>query len=65
MKHPGVATGIHVNNNKILCIQRGVHKYSYLNFKYESPRGKVKQGETKPGAFMRELDEELRLKISI
>lgn len=65
MKHLEVAAGILVYNNKILCTQRNVHKYSYLSFKYEFPGGKLEPGETKSEALMRELNEELDLKVSV
>lgn len=48
---------------KILCVQRGLHRYGYLSNKYEFPGGKTEPGESIPDALIREVREELALKI--
>lgn len=65
MKHLEVVAAILIFNKKVLCMQRGIGKYSYLDYKYEFPGGKVEQNETREAALMRELDEELGIKTSI
>lgn len=65
MKHLEVVAAILIFNKEVLCMQRGTGKYSYLDYKYEFPGGKVEPNETKEAALMRELDEELGIKTSI
>ena len=65
MKHIEVVAAIIIQNNRILCVQRGDNKHDYIAFKYEFPGGKVEVGETKEAALIREIEEELRLKINI
>lgn len=65
MKKIEVVAGIIIDNNKILCVQRGEHKLSYISKKYEFPGGKMEQGETKEEALHRELLEELNLSTKI
>jgi 8-oxo-dGTP diphosphatase len=65
MKKIEVVAGIIIDNNKILCVQRGEHKLSYISKKYEFPGGKMEQGETKEEALYRELLEELNISTKI
>jgi 8-oxo-dGTP diphosphatase len=65
MKKIEVVAAVIINNNKVLCVQRGDNKYDYIAFKYEFPGGKVEVGETKQAALVREIEEELNLKINI
>ena len=65
MKSYNVVAAIILYDNKILCTQRGVGKYKYISYKYEFPGGKVENGETKEQALLREIQEELNLKICI
>ncbi len=65
MKHIEVVAAIIVNEDKILCVQRGLNKYDYISNKFEFPGGKIKQGETKEEALKREIQEELKIIIEI
>jgi 8-oxo-dGTP diphosphatase len=65
MKHIEVVAAVVVHENKILCVQRNHNKYDYISFKYEFPGGKVELNETQENAIIREIFEELNLKISI
>ena len=65
MKHLEVVGGILIFQGKILCMQRSIGKYEYLNFKYEFPGGKVEEGENHPQALMRELKEEMDLDLNV
>ena len=60
-----VVAAIIFHNNKILCVQRGMSKYSYISLKWEFPGGKVEQGETLESALKREIREELEMEISV
>lgn len=57
-----VAAVIHYED-KILCCQRGRHKFHYLSEKWEFPGGKIEHGETPEEALKREIEEELNMKI--
>lgn len=63
MKLVEVVAAIIVNDNKILCVQRGESKLPYISKKYEFPGGKVEKGETNEAALIREISEELSLEI--
>lgn len=63
MKLVEVVAAIIVNDNKILCVQRGESKLPYISKKYEFPGGKIENGETKEDALIREIGEELSLEI--
>jgi len=64
-KHLEVVGAILVYDGKILCMQRGKGKFSYTDFKYEFPGGKIEPGETKHAALERELREEMDLDIAV
>ena len=65
MKHYEVVAAIILHQDKILCVQRGESKYSYVSRKYEFPGGKMETGETKQEAIKREIEEELKMKIDV
>lgn len=65
MKHIEVVGAIIIRHDKILCLQRNTHKYSYLSHKFEFPGGKIEPGESKEVALRRELREELEIDIEI
>lgn len=65
MKHYEVTAAILINNNEILCMQRGISKFDYISHKYEFPGGKVEEGETREEALQRELKEELSIDVEI
>ncbi len=65
MKQLVVVGGIIEYNGKILCMQRNKGKYDYTSYKYEFPGGKLEEGETYPQALMRELREEMDMKVFV
>lgn len=65
MKHIQVVAAIIRDGQKVLCVQRGKHKYEYISRKYEFPGGKVEPNETNEAAIKREIDEELSMDIEV
>lgn len=65
MKFITVVAAIITHNHKILCVQRGANKYDYISHKWEFPGGKIEDGESQEKAILREIDEELKLRIEI
>lgn len=63
--HFNVVAAVIEHNGKILCVRRGKTKYPYTEYKYEFPGGKMEEGETEQEALIREVDEELKLAISV
>ena len=63
MKSIEVVAAIIVNDNKILCVQRGENRYKYISKKFEFPGGKIEDGESKVEALKREIFEELKMDI--
>ena len=65
MKTIEVVAAIIIYNTKILCVQRGENKLTYISNKYEFPGGKIEPGETKEETIKREILEELNLEIEV
>ncbi len=63
MKHFNVAAAVFIENGKVFCAQR---KDSGEAAKmWEFPGGKIEQGETPEEALVREIQEELLIKIRV
>lgn len=65
MKTIEVVAAIIVQQDKILCVQRGLSKFDYISNKWEFPGGKIEVSESKDLALKREILEELNLEIEI
>ena len=65
MKQVHVTAAVIVRDDKILCVQRGENKLSYISKKWEFPGGKVETGESLEDTIRREILEELNLEISV
>jgi len=63
MKHITVVAAVIEHNEKYLCVQRGINKYDYISKKWEFPGGKVEVAESNEDALIREIQEELQMKI--
>ena len=59
-----VVAAVIKHNDKILCVQRGENKLSYISKKYEFPGGKLEAGESKEETIKREIMEELHMDIA-
>ena len=62
MKQIKVVAAIIQNENKILATKRGYGEFINM---WEFPGGKIEPGETKEDALIREIKEELNIKINI
>ena len=63
MKQIDVVGGIIIENDQVLCLQRGPGLS--LEYLWEFPGGKVKDGETQQDALARELQEELSIEVTV
>ena len=65
MKKVEVVAAIIKFGEEILCVQKPKHKFDYISYKYEFPGGKIEEGESHEQAVLREIIEELNLKVTI
>ncbi len=59
-----VAAVIRNDENQLMCVQRGLNSKEYLSQKWEFPGGKIEENESQQEALVRELYEELNIKVS-
>jgi 8-oxo-dGTP diphosphatase len=64
-KHICVAAALLFQNGKIFATKRGDSPYPYVAHKYEFPGGKIEAGEKPEQALIREIKEELAVKIEV
>ena len=64
-KHYNVVAAVIEMDGKVLCMQRGVTRYSYTSHLWEFPGGKIEPGETPQQALHRELLEEMDLDVEV
>lgn len=62
-KHINVVAAVIIDNDKILCVQRGPN--NQLPLKWEFPGGKIEAGETPEEALRREIKEEMKCEIEV
>lgn len=60
-----VVCAIVEHEGKILCLQKGKHKYPYISEHWEFAGGKVEAGESPEEALRRELMEEMDYKVEV
>ena len=60
-----VVAAIIIKDRKILATQRNKSKFNYISYKYEFPGGKIEDGEELEEAIIREIKEELGVKIEV
>ncbi|MCH2045341.1 MAG: (deoxy)nucleoside triphosphate pyrophosphohydrolase [Saprospiraceae bacterium] len=65
MKKVNVAAAIIINDNRILCVQRGDNNLEYISKKFEFPGGKIEPGELPSETVVREIREELDMTILV
>ena len=64
-KHYNVVAAVIEVDGRVLCMQRGVTRYSYTSHLWEFPGGKIEPGETPRQALHRELLEEMDLDVEV
>ncbi|UZR99848.1 (deoxy)nucleoside triphosphate pyrophosphohydrolase [Chondrinema litorale] len=65
MKKIKVSAAIIFHDDKILCVQRGESKLDYISKKFEFPGGKIEKNELPEETVIREIYEELQMKILV
>lgn len=64
-KHHKVVAAVIVDNDEVLCMQRGQTKFEYTSYKWEFPGGKIEPGETPEEALHREILEEMAMDVRV
>lgn len=59
-----VVAAVLFHEGSFLCVQKGLHRFSYLQHTFEFPGGKPEPGESAEEALIREIREELRMEIT-
>lgn len=65
MKHYNVVAALVKDGERVLCVQKGITRYSYTTHMWEFPGGKIEPGETPQQALKRELKEEMNFDIEV
>lgn len=65
MKHYDVVAAVIIDQDEVLCMQRGQTRFDYTSYKWEFPGGKIEVGESAAGALQREIKEELDMDIRV
>lgn len=65
MKRLNVVGAIIIENNKLFSAKRGAAKNPEVAYKYEFVGGKIEDGESGDIALIRELKEEMDLKVEV
>jgi len=60
-----VVAALIIKLGRVLCVQRGENKHQYISRKWEFPGGKLEQGEDHKTALVREIAEELHVRVSV
>lgn len=63
MKAIEVVAGVLKKDKSVLCLQRNVNKHEYISHKFEFPGGKVEPNEDFKKALIRELHEEMDVRL--
>ena len=64
-RHYNVVAAVVEVDGQVLCMQRGLTRYSYTSHLWEFPGGKIEPGETPQQALHRELLEEMDLDVEV
>lgn len=64
-KEYDVVAAVIVDNDRVLCVRKGVTRFAYTSHHWEFPGGKIEIGETPQQALKRELLEEMDLDVVV